>query len=171
MRMLENSLKEWKILQPIVVNKKGMTVVGGHKRLEAAKKLGMKEVPVTFVDIPKAKEMALNLAMNKISGNWDNQKLKDVIQEIDTGEFDIELTGFESHELENLMTQFYVPDDEEEEMLDLPESTVRMVQLFLDATTFPDFMTKVDGLSLVYGTDNLTDTVKRAVNEAYQSQE
>ena len=171
MKMLEKSLKTWNFLQPIVVNKNGNTVVGGHQRLEAAKNLGYKKVPVVYVEYSKSQEMALNLAMNKISGNWDSQKLKDVIETFDRGEFDIELTGFETHEIENLMTQFYVPDTDVEDVEGLPESTVKMVQLYLDVSNFSEFMTKIDGLSLVYDTDNLTDTGKRAVNEAYQSHE
>ena len=72
---------------------------------------------VSVVDLPDKKEKALNLALNKISGEWDFPKLKDLLEEIDTGEFDIEVTGFDDKEIEDLMTQFHVWHPE----ADLPE--------------------------------------------------
>ncbi|NLT44521.1 MAG: DNA modification methylase, partial [Thermotogaceae bacterium] len=61
-----------------------------------------------------AKEKALNVALNKISGEWDFIKLKDVLTDIDTGDFDIELTGFDLDEIENLISQFSILEDESE---------------------------------------------------------
>jgi len=42
----------------------------------------------------EAKEKALNIVLNKAQGDWDLPKLKDLLQELDTGEFDIAITGF-----------------------------------------------------------------------------
>jgi ParB-like chromosome segregation protein Spo0J len=72
--------------------------------------MGMSEVDCVVVDLDETKEKALNLALNKIQGEWDFLKLKDLLEELDTGEFDIEITGFDSKEIEDLMTQFYVED-------------------------------------------------------------
>jgi len=78
--------------------------VGGNQRLKALRELGIEEVDVVVVDLDDAKEKALNVALNKISGEWDFIKLKDVLTDIDTGDFDIELTGFDLDEIENLIS-------------------------------------------------------------------
>ena len=57
--------------------------------------------------------------INKIQGDWDYLKLKDLLQELDTGEFDLELTGFDIGEIEDLMTQFHVPEEEPEFIEDI----------------------------------------------------
>jgi hypothetical protein len=74
--------------------------------------MGMSEVDCVVVDLDDAKEKALNVALNKISGDWDMPKLKDILQELDTGEFDLELTGFDMDEIEDLMTQYHIDFDE-----------------------------------------------------------
>jgi len=71
----------------------------------------MQEVDCVVVDLDETKEKALNIALNKISGDWDMPKLKDLLQDLDTGEFDLELTGFDMDEIEDLMTQFHVPEE------------------------------------------------------------
>ena len=87
-------------------------MVGGHQRLKILQERGNKEVEVSVVDLPDNKEKALNLALNKISGEWDFPKLKDLLEELDAGGFDIEITGFDDKEIEDLMTQFNpVPED------------------------------------------------------------
>lgn len=64
-----------------------------------------------MVDLSEVKEKALNLALNKISGEWDIPRLKDLLEELDTGAFDIEITGFDLKEIEDLMSQFHVPGE------------------------------------------------------------
>jgi len=83
--------------------------------------LGYKEISCVVVDLPPQQEKALNIALNKISGEWDMPKLKDLLQELDTGEIDIEVTGFTDAEMEDLMTQFHVPEFEDPEEDEEPE--------------------------------------------------
>jgi ParB-like chromosome segregation protein Spo0J len=108
---LAKSMKEFDIVEPLVWNKRSGNLVGGHQRLKILKDIGQTEVEVSVVDLTDAKEKALNLALNKISGEWDLPLLKDLLHEIDTGDFDIEITGFDSKEIENLMTQSFIPPD------------------------------------------------------------
>lgn len=108
------SVKEFGLVDPIIINS-DMTVIGGHQRLKVLRDLAHKEIPCIIVDFDKSKERMLNIALNKISGDWDRPKLKDLLEEIDTGEFDINLTGFNEEEVEDIMTEFYVDDIEEEE--------------------------------------------------------
>jgi len=108
---LKQSIEEFGYVEPIVVNKRTRHVVGGNQRLKALNDLGIEEVEAVFVDLDDAREKALNIALNKITGEWDYPKLKDLLEELDTGAFDIELTGFDLPEIEDLMTQFHVPEE------------------------------------------------------------
>ena len=110
---LRKSLEEFDLVEPLIWNKRTGNLVGGHQRLKILKSRGTKEVDVSVVDLSDSKEKALNIALNKISGEWDMPKLKDLLEEIDTGEFDIEITGFDSGEIEDLMNQLFVPDENE----------------------------------------------------------
>jgi ParB-like chromosome segregation protein Spo0J len=62
-----------------VWNERTGNLIGGHQRLKVLKERGDGEVEVSVVDLDKTKEKALNLALNKISGDWDYPKLKDVL--------------------------------------------------------------------------------------------
>lgn len=103
---LKRSIEEFGYVEPIVWNERTGNVIGGHQRLKILKELGRTEIEVTVVDLDEIKEKTLNLALNKISGDWDLPLLKDLLQELDTGDFDIEITGFDEDEIERLMTQF-----------------------------------------------------------------
>lgn len=94
---LKNSIKEFGFVENAVINKKN-EIIGGHMRVRAAIELGIKEVPCIRVDLPRNREKILNLALNKISGRWDNDKLSQLITELATDE-DIGLSGFEEYEL------------------------------------------------------------------------
>ena len=111
---LKRSIEEFGYIEPIIVNKRTMYVVGGNQRLKVLRQLDIKEVQAVIVDLDDTHEKALNIALNKINGEWDLPALKDLLLEIDTGEIDIELTGFEMPEIEELMTQFHIPEDEPE---------------------------------------------------------
>jgi ParB-like chromosome segregation protein Spo0J len=111
---LKRSIEEFGYVEPIVVNKRTMHVVGGNQRLKVLRQMGIGEVQSVIVDLDETHEKALNIALNKINGEWDLPALKDLLLEIDTGEIDIELTGFEMPEIEELMTQFHIPEDEPE---------------------------------------------------------
>lgn len=112
---LKKSILEFDYCDPIVWNQRTGNVVGGHQRLKILKEIGRKKLDVAVVDLEPAKEKALNVALNKHSGSWDYPKLKDLIVEIDTGAFDIEITGFDAEELEKMFGEsepFNVPDQE-----------------------------------------------------------
>jgi ParB-like chromosome segregation protein Spo0J len=103
---------------PITVSTRSGFIVRGHGRYEAAKLLGLKKVPVDFQDYAnEAEEWADLIADNRIAelSEVDNTILKDLIEEIDTGVINIELTGFTEEEIEKLMTSFYINDSGETE--------------------------------------------------------
>jgi hypothetical protein len=97
---LKDSIKEFGFVEPVVANKNNQ-IVGGHMRWRAAKDLGMETVPVVYVDLPPEKEKILSLALNRISGRWDQKKLEALIKELSlTALGDLHLSGFENWELE-----------------------------------------------------------------------
>jgi len=123
---LVRSIKEFGWTNPILVSADGY-ILAGHARLKAAEKAGIKEVPVIYLPLEGAKAEAYLIADNRLQDetDWDLPKLKDLLQELDTGEFDIELTGFDVDEIEDLMTQFYVPEEiVEDEVPEPPEEPI-----------------------------------------------
>ena len=108
---LKKSINEFGLIDPLIWNKRTGNLVGGHQRLKILKGQGIKCVEVSVVDFDDVKEKALNIALNKISGDWDMPLLKDLLEELDTGDFDMDLTGFTSKEIEDLMNQCFVPEE------------------------------------------------------------
>jgi hypothetical protein len=103
MAKLRRSVREFGVVDPVVAQQGTNMVIGGHQRLEAAKAEGVKTVPVVYLDIDDSRAHLLNVALNKISGEWDWSKLGDLFQELDSGDIDLELSGFDMGEIEGLM--------------------------------------------------------------------
>jgi len=80
---LKASLKKFGFVDPIIINKRSSTLVGGHQRLKAAKELGMKEVPVTYVDLAPKMEKELNIRLNRNNGEWDHKALGEFFEPAD----------------------------------------------------------------------------------------
>jgi len=99
---LRNSILEFGYVEPVIFNKRTGTVVGGHQRLEVLRHLGTQEVDCVVVDIDVQKEKALNIALNKISGQWDDALLTSLLKDLSGGGFDIGLTGFDGDEVDKL---------------------------------------------------------------------
>ncbi len=118
---LRKSITEFDMVEPLVWNKQTGNLVSGHQRLKILKELRIDKVEVSVVDLTEVKEKALNLALNKISGEWDFPMLKDLLEELDTGDFDVEITGFDLKEIEDLMTQFHPTEDDLPTPLPSPE--------------------------------------------------
>ena len=100
---LTKSLSELGNLQPITWNAKTGNIVGGHQRLKCYLALGKDEVEVWAVWLDDAQEKAANRALNKLSGEFDMPKLKDILEEIDVGEIDVDITGFSLEEISKMM--------------------------------------------------------------------
>ncbi|HOG24448.1 MAG TPA: site-specific DNA-methyltransferase, partial [Candidatus Omnitrophota bacterium] len=112
---LDRSIKEFGFVEPAVWNKRTGNLVGGHQRLAVLKAQGVTEVEVSVVDLPLEKEKALNIALNKIKGGWDEEKLAGILQELSqVPDFDVSLTGFESVEISQLFDEYLTPDPEDD---------------------------------------------------------
>lgn len=107
---LTESIERFGFVDPIIVNSapgRKNIVIGGHFRLYVAKQLGMTEVPVVYVNIPEEeREKELNLRLNRNTGEWDLELLK---------EFDIPLlldSGFNDLDLGNIWDSALSVDDD-----------------------------------------------------------
>lgn len=99
---IKKSLVEFGYVDPVIVNK-DMTVIGGHQRLKVLEELGYKEIECNVVELDKNKEKALNIALNKISGEWDNTKLEELLAELKETDIDMNITGFNFDEVDNIL--------------------------------------------------------------------
>lgn len=99
---IKNSLVEFGYVAPIIVNS-DMTVIGGHQRLKVLKELGYTEVECNIVDLDKNKEKSLNIALNKITGEWDNTKLEELLAELKEADVNLDATGFSFDEVDNIL--------------------------------------------------------------------
>lgn len=98
---LKRSIETFGYVDPIIINADG-TVIGGHQRLFVLQDLGYQEADVAVVTLNKADEKALNIALNKISGEWDEEKLAAIFADLDVENYDLSLTGFSADEAQKI---------------------------------------------------------------------
>ncbi len=97
---LTRSIHQFGMVDPIIARRDDKTVIGGHQRLLAARRLGLKQVPVVLVDLSEEQARLLNLALNRISGSWDQELLARLLAELkDFPDVDLSLSGFSEDEL------------------------------------------------------------------------
>jgi DNA modification methylase len=103
---LTRSLREYTVVQPILARREDNTVIAGHQRLLAARRLGWPTVPVFFLDVSPEQARVLNLALNRISGDWDQELLAKLLGDLKPIEdVDLSLTGFSEDELKKLLSR------------------------------------------------------------------
>lgn len=96
---LRRSILAYGMIIPVVWNKRTNRVVGGHQRLTVLENEGETEVDVSVVDLDETQERQLNVALNKIEGGWDEEKLAALLAELGD---DAPLTGFTQAEIDSL---------------------------------------------------------------------
>lgn len=99
---LKKSIVEFGYVVPVIVNS-DFTVIGGHQGITVLEDLGYEEIECNVLNLTKIQEKALNLALNKIDGVWDYDKLENVLAELKESDFDLEVTGFDYDEVEELL--------------------------------------------------------------------
>lgn len=101
---LARSIDEFGLVEPLIWNKRTGNLVGGHQRMTVLKARGVKSADVVVVDLEPIREKALNLALNKITGRWDTDKLAVVLDELAKDDLIDELvTGFDETEIDDLL--------------------------------------------------------------------
>lgn len=181
---LTKSLAELGDLQPITVNvRTGNTIIGGHQRFKIYQAMGREEIDVWLVDLSEEKEKAANLALNNLAGEFDTEALKNLIEEIDNSDLDLQVTGFSDDYIKNLMSAT-IPDgplslDPESSQSGSvetassdyipPASSIRMVPIYLTNEEHDAFLEKVRKISDAWKTETATDTIKACVEKANEA--
>ena len=173
-----SSILEFGFQQPIVIDK-NKTIIVGHTRYEASKKIGLTKVPVLVADLTETQSKAYRIADNRLNEDslWDNKLLDLEIKELESLNFDKTILGFDQKEIDGIfkdVVPIFEPANNNFQNVDMgevkaPNSQVRMVQLFLDSTSEPKLKEMIDFLKSVYKIDNLTDTVFKAVENEYNN--
>ena len=175
-----SSIKEYGFQQPLVLDKDNIIIVG-HTRFSAAKKLGLKKIPCLIADkLTESQVKAYRIADNRVAeeSKWDNELLNLELIELQKDNIDLENLGFESAELEKIFSSddplFVAPQQQETqetplEIEDFIPSQVRMIQLFLNSESEPKFKDMISSLQDRYNTDNLTDTVYKAIENEHNN--
>ncbi|MCP3996048.1 MAG: DNA modification methylase, partial [bacterium] len=108
---LGRSMTTFGVVEPVVVNRRTGRIVGGHQRVKAAEAQGIAELPVVHVDLDETEERQLNVALNRISGEFDLDKLADLLKELEVTGADLDLTGFTTTEIDDLIRGLETPED------------------------------------------------------------
>lgn len=139
MKKLKNSIKTFGLANPIIINLKNNTIIGGHQRYEALVDMILSDgnlAETEFDLIEKGDigfifdvnnlsiesedhEKALNIALNKISGDWDMEKLQLVLEDLDINGFDVNITGFDDTEINEVLA--FDDDYSDSEIFDFDE--------------------------------------------------
>ena len=108
-KKIKKSIEKFGYVEPVIVNTKDkiLKIISGHQRIKVLKDLGYKEIDCILVSLDENDEKALNIALNKISGEWDNEKLQAVLKELkDFDQDQFFLTGFNDNEFQKLEMEF-----------------------------------------------------------------
>jgi len=173
-----NSIKEFGNNQPIVVDADNVIVVG-HTRWKALKQLGKSKAFVIKRNFSKNDAIAYRIMDNRSGeeSKWENKLLAEELNMLKDENFDLDLTGFNLTELENLSNDKdlnfkannKIEDFNIEYPADMEVSHVKMIQLFLNTETEKDFRLWCSELQKDLNTDNLTDTVYEVIKNAYNN--
>jgi len=111
---IKNSITEFGYVDPIIVNS-DMTIIGGHQRWSVLKSLGYTEVDCVIVEVDKTKEKALNIALNKVTGEWNKELLADLIKDLQSLDYDVSFTGFDPPEIDELFNDVHSKETKEDD--------------------------------------------------------
>jgi ParB-like chromosome segregation protein Spo0J len=170
MESLKRSLKQFGFVDPAIIRKKDNMIIGGHQRIEAAKALGWETAPVIIMDVSANDAKLLNVALNKISGDWDDVKLANLLKELKyDNSVDELLTGFTEEELDTLLWDLGQDDLDEElreedpDKLDTPEvydeRDVRVIVLSYPLQDYEGITARFDELVKEFEVESYSDVV------------
>jgi len=112
---LKRSMTEFGYVEPIIWNEETGNIVGGHQRYKVLVAEGHTEVECVIVKMTAEREKALNVALNKVTGDWEFEALADLIKDLEAQDFDVTLTGFDAAEIEDLFSQVHDKDAKDDD--------------------------------------------------------
>lgn len=124
---IARSIEEFGYCDPIIINRDG-TIIGGHQRASVLKSLGYTEADCIVVDLSKQDEKALNIALNKIGGQWDMSLLRDALQDLTLSPVDVNATGYSDDELSVILGDVMLEKQHEESPIDRMTFTFSLEQ-------------------------------------------
>lgn len=125
---IAHSLREFGYVDPIIINRDG-TIIGGHQRAAVLRALGVEEADVIVLDLSKRDEKALNIALNKIDGQWDDDLLRAALsdfQQLDG--LDIQATGYTPAEIDIVLNDLPEQAEPEDPAINRMEFTFTLEQ-------------------------------------------
>ena len=153
---LDYSLKEFGLVEPLILNERTGNLVGGHQRLAVLKNNGVEEVEVSVVNLPLEKEKQLNLILNKVRGDWDQDKLAALLEDLSTiPDFDLTTTGFDLSEISEVLDAFRMPDAEDD--FDVEGA----VEAITEPVTKPGELIEINGHRILCGDSADYESLKR----------
>jgi len=114
---IKRSIQEFDCVDPLIINADG-TIIGGHQRWKVLRDLGYTEVECSIVSLDKTREKALNVALNKVGGEWDDDKLAELLKDIEK-DIDATITGFDMEEIRELIVSLEEPAEIREDDFDV----------------------------------------------------
>ncbi|MCL6661762.1 ParB N-terminal domain-containing protein [Paenibacillus amylolyticus] len=111
---LKRSIEQFGYVEPIVWNERTGNMVGGHQRYKImVNELGHTELQVSVVDLDDQQERLLNIALNKVSGDWDEEALATLLDELQAAGAELTLSGFDDTEIDRLLADFKEPPEDQ----------------------------------------------------------
>ena len=161
-KRIKASIEEFGYVDPIIVNKRNMNVIGGHQRLNILKDMNYKEVDCVILNLDEKQEKRLNLSLNKNSGYWDNAKLEELFNELNLTDDELFATGFNVDEVENISSDF-INDLLNEEFTDTNKELTKFSVTFNIDKKYEDKF--IDYIKL-NGKQNLIDIMINYIEES-----
>ena len=124
---IARSIEDFGYCDPIIINKDG-TIIGGHQRTQVLLDMGAETADVVVVDLDKDREKALNIALNKIGGEWDMQKLRDALGDLTLSKLDVNTTGYSDDELQVVLGDDLLEKEHEDPTVDRMAFTFSLEQ-------------------------------------------
>ena len=140
---------------PLVYNERNNCWVSGHLRAKMLMAQGVTHAKVVVVDYPEDIHIARMISANKQVGEWDMSTLKDAFIDIDTGDLDLDLTGFDMEEIENLLVGAVIKEHKEQLR---PKEYLRIlisipVDQAIEIKPQVEEIAKTDGVEVLYGSN------------------
>ena len=113
---IRRSLHEFGYVDPVIWNEVTGNIVGGHQRYKVLVAEGATEIDCVVVHIEnKQEEKALNIALNKAVGEWEPVALADLLSDLKISGYDLDVTGFDAAEVDDLFSQVHDKDVKEDD--------------------------------------------------------
>ncbi len=126
---IKRSLREFGYVDPIIWNEVSGNIVGGHQRYKVLTAEGATEIDCVVVHIENpADEKALNIALNKATGDWEPVALAELLSDLQSGGYDLGATGFDAAEIDDLFSKVHDKDVTDDDCDIDPEAITPFVQ-------------------------------------------